>query len=154
MLYNALAESTIQYGITSYGRTFKTYLNKIYSLQKRILKNIVPNKIRHLYHDNDEGLFKYCNILPVHTQVNYSLLKKHYFNEKINKVINHPVCTRAVIGRRLQTGRAKNMYGKRTVAYIVPRLINRLPTNLRDILNEKNLKQKLKRHFIESLDTD
>jgi hypothetical protein len=154
MLYNALAESYIQYGLGSYGRTFKTYLNKICSLQKRILKNIVPNKIRHLYDDNVKGLFQYCNILPVQTQVNYLLLKKHYFNEKLNKVINHPVCTRAVINRWLQTDRAKNKYGERTVRYIVPRLINRLPTILRDILNKKNLKQKLKRHFIDALDTE
>ncbi|KAI5637715.1 reverse transcriptase (RNA-dependent DNA polymerase) domain-containing protein [Phthorimaea operculella] len=32
-MYNALAESVISYGLSSYGRTFDTYLNEIYKLQ-------------------------------------------------------------------------------------------------------------------------
>ncbi|CAG9090589.1 unnamed protein product [Plutella xylostella] len=37
-MYKALAASIISYGITSYGRTYKTHLEKIYTLQIRLLK--------------------------------------------------------------------------------------------------------------------
>ncbi|KAG7300639.1 hypothetical protein JYU34_014938 [Plutella xylostella] len=37
-LYKSLVESIISYGLSSYGRTFNTYLDRIYSLQLRILK--------------------------------------------------------------------------------------------------------------------
>jgi hypothetical protein len=151
MLYNSLAESYIQYGLGSYGRTYDSYLNKIYNLQKRILKNVVSDKTRRQFEHDDNGLFNHCNILPVHIQVKYLLLKKYFFNDNFNQIINHPVCTRAVSDRRLVTSSASNVYGQRSTRYIVPRLINNLPTDLRDNLNEINLKRKLKRYFIDSL---
>ncbi|KAL0871061.1 hypothetical protein ABMA27_004866 [Loxostege sticticalis] len=137
MLYNSLAESYIQYGLGSYGRTFITYLNKIYNLQIRILKNIVTDKIRRQFHDDDSMLFKHCNILPVHTQVKYLLLK----NTFLMKIYN----------LKSSTPGANNMYGERTAGYIVPRLINNLPSELRVNLNTKNIKQKLKMYFLDTL---
>lgn len=153
MLYNSLAESYIQYGLCSYGRTFTTYLNKIYDLQIRILKNIVPNKIRNKYSDDHSGLFKHCNVLPVHIQVKLSILKKLFFIAINQPPTVHPVYTRAVARRQLRCNSflAHNEYGRRTSDYIVPRLVNKLPTELRDELTAKNIKYKLKLHFLSSL---
>lgn len=41
-----LAESIVSYGLSSNGRTFKIYMDRIYSHQIRILKQIIPFKIK------------------------------------------------------------------------------------------------------------
>lgn len=147
MLYHALGNSYIQYGLSSYGRTYKTYLDAIYKLQLRILKKIVSPKIKNKFYNDDNGLFKHCKILPVHTQVQYLLLIENFFNSSIIKSIEHPVCTRAIAKELVCTRRANNAYGERTSEYLVPRLINNLPLELRHSLTYNNIKAKLKRYF-------
>lgn len=151
MLYNALAESHIQYGLSSYGRTYKTYLDDIYRLQLRIIKTIVSPKIKSQFYENDIGLFDHCKILPVHTQVKFILLKEQFYKTSALNFVEHPVYTRAISRNKLVAPRAHNTYGERTTGYLVPRYINTLPSNLRNSLTPRNLKFKLKRHFLNSL---
>lgn len=147
-LYNSLAESYIQYGISSYGRTYNTYLNSIYKLQLKILKLIVSNGIREKFRHDDTGLFKHCKVLPVQVRFKYNLLKENYFNSKFHKKIEHPVFTRAIARGRLRTTQARNVYGHRTAQYLVPRFINELPPTLKNEINPDNIKLKLKSHFL------
>ncbi|KAG7299580.1 hypothetical protein JYU34_016566 [Plutella xylostella] len=151
MLYHSLADSYIEYGISSYGRTYNTYLNQIYNLQIKILKNIVTNNIQHQFYNNDKGLFSHCKILPVHTKAQLAILKEHFFNDELKRKIDHPVNTRAMARNRLQTTSAKNTYGERTAEYIVPRLINKLPIELINKITPMNYKTKLKSYFIENM---
>lgn len=147
MLYNALAGSHVQYGLSSYGRSYRSYLDQIHNLQIRILKTIVSNKIKNKCQDDVGGLFKYCRTLPIHIQVQYSLLKEQFFNESLKVPVDHPVCTRAISKNRLRTTRANNAYGERTTGYLIPRLINNLPTELANV-TQKNIKYKLKEYFL------
>lgn len=153
MLYNSLAESYIQYGLDSYGRTYKTYLNKIYDIQLRILKNIVSVKVRNQFRDDHTGLFKHCKVLPIHSQVKFILLKKMFFSTNNQPQPVHSVYTRSVARRELSSKpvHVNNEYGKRTTDYIVTRLINKLPIELRDKLTAINIKYKLKEHLLSSL---
>ncbi|KAI5631398.1 reverse transcriptase (RNA-dependent DNA polymerase) domain-containing protein [Phthorimaea operculella] len=67
VVYFALVDSIISYGLGSYGQTFKTYLNKIKSLQKRFMKLLVDKKVKARCKDSDyEQLFIECKMLPVH----------------------------------------------------------------------------------------
>lgn len=151
LLYKSFCESTINYGLTSYGRTFKTYLDSILKLQVQLLKLIVPFKIKNSF-KNDEGkLFEYCQTLPIHTNVNYMLLKEQFFNAKLQQEINHPVQTRRITQKKLVTTRANNFYGERTSSYLVPRLVNNLPTVTRQSLTQLNIKIKLKNYFLAML---
>lgn len=154
MLYNSLAESYVQYGLCSYGRTFTTYLNKIYDLQVRILSNIVSDKIRYQFSNDHSSLFKHCNVLPVHVQFKYMFLKQLFFDPAYQTVTEHKVCTRAVVNRHRcisSQPRTTNTYGTRTAVYIVPRLVNNLPVVFRDSLSTKNIKNKLKSYYLNSL---
>lgn len=151
LVYNSLAESYIQYGLSSYGRTYATYLNQIYKLQIKILKNIVSTKIRLQFKDDDMGLFKHCNVLPIEIQFMHSILKENFFNETLFKVINHPVHTRAIAQNRFGTTRANNVYGERTAHYLVPRLMNKLPSVLINVITQKNIKYKLKSYLLINL---
>ncbi|KAL0832236.1 hypothetical protein ABMA28_001686 [Loxostege sticticalis] len=147
MLYNSLAESYIQYGLTSYGRTFKSYLQQIYDLQFRILKNIISPNMR-VQLDDENAIFKHCKILPVYDQIKFMILKQYFFCDHIKSYIEHPVRTRAMTQNRLRVITANNVYGQRTAAYQVPRLINELPSDVRDKITQQNIKTKLKRFFL------
>ncbi|CAG9128724.1 unnamed protein product [Plutella xylostella] len=59
-LYKALVEPVVDYGLSSYGRTFKSYLEPLLNLQTRIIKNIVGPKIKNKFRENCNGLFKHC----------------------------------------------------------------------------------------------
>lgn len=95
-LYIALAESVISYGLTSYGRTFKTYLAKIFNLQLRLLKSIIPKPIKLRYIDNALGVFQFCGVLPVHEKVKVYLLTEQFENSDIKIPITHNIITRKI----------------------------------------------------------
>ncbi|KAL0810711.1 hypothetical protein ABMA28_010035 [Loxostege sticticalis] len=156
LLYNSLVESHIQYGLSSYGRTYKTYLQNIFNLQRRILRNIVSPNIKQQFYNDDNGLFNYCKILPVHIRIKQLLLKENFFNKHLTNKIEHPVFTRAIARNLLSTwtgASVNNIYGERTTAYLVPRLMNELPPELRDynIVKPCNINRKLKTHYLNRL---
>lgn len=151
MLYNALADSVISYGLSSYGLTHKTSLDCILRLQIKILKNIVPPKIRLQYSNDKLKLFKYCKTLPVHTKVEYTLLKEQFFNLSVQKPLSHKIGTRSCTKKKLMTLGANNFYGKRRISYLIPRLLNGLCPELKSSIHPKNINHKLKSHFISLL---
>lgn len=150
-LYKALGETIIQYGLGSYGRTCKTHLDPIYRLQLRILKAIVPPKIKTRYQDNHNELFHHCAVLPIHSQVKYMLITDHFFNMDLCKVIYRNKQTRNAAKIILMVPRFTNLYGKQLLQYQVPKLINELPITLKQELNESNIKVKLKKYFLSTL---
>ncbi|KAG7312056.1 hypothetical protein JYU34_001502 [Plutella xylostella] len=146
-IYKSLAESLIFYGLTSYGRTFNTYLDRIYALQLRILKMLVPPKIKEQFKDDTEGLFQHCKVLPVHSNVHYALLKENFFNLDLQQTVSHPISTRKITNKKLILPPITNFYGKRTTKYLIPKLINQIPTDIRNGINNMNLKETLKKLF-------
>jgi hypothetical protein len=70
ILYHALAESVICYGLNAYGRTFKTYLDKICNIQIRIIKNLLVDK-KTKGNGYYKLLYKKLKIMPIHEKFNY-----------------------------------------------------------------------------------
>lgn len=148
-MYLALPESIVSYGLTSYGRTYKTYIDQIYDLQIRLLKTIVPHKIKKEYSDNYHGLFKYCKIMPIQEKIQYLLLVEQA--EKLNTypAIQHNITTRQISDKKLALPKCRNDYGKRNNKYLIPYFLNNLPTEIRVKINDKNMKRVLKRHYVQ-----
>lgn len=148
LMYNALVESIISYGLSSYGRTFKTYTDQINKLQLRILKTIVPSAIKVKYKNNPNYLFQYCKVLPIQEKIKLVLIKENYF-KYIGNERQSCVFTRQIAQKKLCTISASNFYGKRTTNYIVPRLINdNLNIDIRDKITNFNIKRILKTVFL------
>lgn len=63
-VYYALADTLLFYGLCCYGRTFKTYLDKIKNLQIRFLKIIVGKSIKQQCKNNYNLLFYIVNYYP------------------------------------------------------------------------------------------
>lgn len=149
-MYVAMAESIISYGITSYGRTFKTYIDKISILQIRLLKLIVPRNIKEQYKENIISIFEFCNILPIQDKVHMSLLIEQFNNTEIQIPVTHKTSTRKITQKMLKVPRVNNYYGRRTLASIIPTLMNSIPLQT-NAINNKNYKRILKKYFYDSL---
>lgn len=143
-MYNSLVESIVSYGLSSYGRTFRTYIEQIMALQLRLLKTIVPYAIKLKYNKEPELLFNYCKVLHIREKVKFLLIKENYFKYIENERKSY-IVTRQIATRKLWTISARNFYGERTTAYLVPRLINdNISIDTRNKINENNLKHILK----------
>jgi hypothetical protein len=134
MLYLALADSVIRYGLSSYGRSYKTNLINIFNLQKTILKNIVPKNIKMTYSNDYSYLFQYCKVLPVQNIVKLSILKQEYNNiTKLNEYHRNSRLRSLSHTHRFVVPQIKNVYGMRTNNYLLPKIINSLPKHIQDL---------------------
>lgn len=152
-LYKALGESIIGYGLSSYGLTSKSHLDRIYELQLRLLKTIVPTKVKDRFVNNYYGLFFFCKVLPVHQKVKYCLLTEQYFNKDLQVTFSGELKTRQQHEGRLIIPSYTNLYGKNKLNITVPILINNLPMQLKQEINNKNIKYKIKEHLLKTLNT-
>ncbi|XP_047508137.1 uncharacterized protein LOC125051677 isoform X1 [Pieris napi] len=150
LLYKALAESIITYGLSSYGRTCKTYLNQIFSLQIRILKAIAPYKIKSQYKEDYRKLFAFFKIIPIQEKVQLALLNENYFTDNYLKTTktHYHYTTRRKLKNDFLLPKYNNLYGKKTLDYIIPNLLNSLPAALFANVTGNNIKFKLKNYFI------
>lgn len=128
MLYMSLAESILSYSLSSYGRTYKTYLDNIYKIQLSMVKTIVPNSIRNKYKHDEENLFRYCKIINVHDKFrmmlicdeisNLPYLKNRNRSQKLRNISTLP---------KYIVPSYNNAYGKRVWEFMLPYILNKWP---------------------------
>lgn len=150
-LYKALGESIIGYGLSSYGRTYKSHLDHIYELQLRILKKIVPLKIKEKHKDDYSELFAFCGIMPIHEKVKYTLLVEQFFNTDLQIQQIRKYTARSNTQTKLTLPKCQNQYGYNQLAHKIPSLINELPTTLKHEMNRQNIRNKLKEYFLKTI---
>lgn len=152
LLYMSLADSIINYGISSYGRTFKTNIQSIYNIQLRMLKSIVPLKVKYKYKNNYKKLFQYCRVINVFDKIDLAIVNEYH--EKINLLHKkvRPSNLRTLINTpTYELCKCNNEYGRRSARYILPHTLNKLPKetqNNLELSNKIQTKNILKRYFI------
>ncbi|KAF9800674.1 hypothetical protein SFRURICE_015328 [Spodoptera frugiperda] len=151
LVYFALADSLLSYGLLVYGRTFKTYLKDIKDIQIRLLKFLVSRNVKAECNKEYDRLFPICKIIPVDKKVDYLIGLEYYYKEMFKINVKNKYNTRRVRENQLTVPKIKNYYGKRTSAYLVPKVFNKI-----DILRAEgkkyskgSLKSKLKRMLLE-----
>ncbi|KAF9811808.1 hypothetical protein SFRURICE_021165 [Spodoptera frugiperda] len=144
-LYISLVESIISYALDSYGLTFKTYINKLESLQIRFLKLLVTKKTKISCKDDYRKLFKICKILPVHLKHTYLLaINQHGRKEHDLSIVTNNHSTRF---RFLYF----YYFGDRTLKKRIPYVLNSLPADIRQENNKRIFKSKLKKYLFKIL---
>lgn len=148
LLYHTLVESVIGYGLSTYGRTFKTYLDRIKTLQIRFLKMLVDKKTKTECKGDYEILFHVCKILPVHDKVKYLLALQQYGKTEYKIVRKCTYPTRNLTKSKYVEPTMTNYYGERTRKSLIPKIYNNLfPES--QCLSKNVFKQKVKQHLIE-----
>ncbi|KAG7309730.1 hypothetical protein JYU34_004226 [Plutella xylostella] len=151
LMYLSLAESIISYGISSYGRTYKTYLDNIYRLQIRILKHIVPKSARKNHIKIESDLFNYCKILNVFNLFKMSIICEGC--DKMDSLVRRERPKQLRYLSYLSTynlPRYMNVYGSRTWEYLLPMILNELPTDTLEslLINRNKCKTIMKQYFL------
>lgn len=155
MLYYGLVDSILSYGLSSYGRTFRTYLDKIRSLQIRFMKNMVDKSVKDKCRNNYDLLFIKCKILPVHERVSVLIALEDFVKNDFKRGTDHPLLHRKREKKVLNVPRVHNYYGERTRQYILPKLYNSLPGELRDNnVSKQTFNRKIKTHLLEKLSNE
>lgn len=149
LLYLSMADSIISYGLSSYGRTYKTYLKKIFDIQIRLLKNIVPLKVKYKHKDNYEKLFQYCKVLNVYDKFKLAIISENQDKIKLLEKKKRASGLRMLCKvKPFRVPKYNNVYGKRSWTYILPKVLNMLPESIvQKIRNKKQTKNLIKRFF-------
>ena len=134
LVYSALAESYIRYGIAAWGSS--THCTQLQKSQNRLLKIIKKSG---------------CNkkFLSVENIYKTTLLNEFYDINEFRQVIDHTHATRLKTQGRYKTSKFWNLYSMNTLHCTIPRLLNDLPASLLNISDVFRRKKLLKRHFLE-----
>ena len=143
LIYKALCESIIGYGITIYGCTYTSYMLKIESLQYNIMKLIVP------YNRNNFQLVRFSSseklgILTARDLYRYKVILKHYYSSRYKIKANHYITTRFISNQMYIVPSFTNNYGRMTQKYQVPYIFNEIPRNLLALNSFSTIKHKIK----------
>lgn len=125
MLYYALVEPHLRYGILGWGGIQNNYLCNINVIQKRILKIILGeiNTCPTTY------LYKKSQILDIRQLYFIELACMQYTQKK--NYIQHKYTTRGKSNALLDTKKMLKTVGQRSHCFLAPRVFNSLPENIR-----------------------
>jgi hypothetical protein len=77
----------------------------------------------------------------------FVLLKENYLNDWGGELINHNYQTRIMTRQPLFLPRNLNRYQSKTIVYILPRIWNSLPNDLKNLPSQVEINIKLKNYF-------
>jgi hypothetical protein len=147
MIYKTLCESILRYAIESYGYTSEENLKRIKSMHKRILKaTLYPFTTK----ETREEKMKFYRILNFQNLHKFVMISKHYYEDIHRIIYENPYNTR---NTQYITPNTRNNYGKTTIKFQVPSLLNSLPNELKNIDNKNKMKLDLQKHLLETRNT-
>ena len=139
LIYIALGESIIRYGLEGWGYANDVQLRKINIVQKRLLR-IVQGETDCRLTLND--LITKCGLLSTKGLFYYNIIIKNYCN---NEYLEFKENSFGLRNRKYLVPRVLNNLGKKQLRFLVPTLINELPQDLNTFVNMKKLKNFLKK---------
>lgn len=147
MIYCALVESQINYGIIGWGGVYSSHLQKLQVVQKWILKIIFKKKLTF----PTEQIYSLSGVFDPRQLYTQKILHRVFMNKIEIKLPEHEHNTRNR-ERNYRTDRSQKRIGQRSFMYLAPRLYKRLPDDLRIIDKTRTFKIKLKIWITENKD--
>ncbi|XP_045460890.1 uncharacterized protein LOC123671209 [Harmonia axyridis] len=126
ILYHALVESRLQYGILAWGGLYDIHLKGLQVLQNYFLRIMLRRE--RLY--PTDNLFLEAKVLDMRGMYFHTLLMQSFKNRNSMEYLNHGYNTRRTEKPKVQTHRTKKTVGQRTYTYIMPRIFNLLEGEL------------------------
>lgn len=144
IMYQALVESQLNYGILVWGGVRKKYLTQLETLQRRFLKLIYDRNQR--YPSNN--LYKDSGMLDVRSIYARGLSTYQFKVKDSSEKILHQQNTRQKLDQQLVTLKANKEIGKRFFSYLAPRLFNNIPLDLRLSRNRYIFSKRVKKWLL------
>lgn len=151
IVYFALVESIMSYGLLAWGNASQSRLNGIRSIQDKILKSIAPPKLVAVC-DNINELYVDRNVLPFSKLFQFRLIIKYFFDENF-KLKHSNVAKNASLRNKNKfiIPAFRNKHGKRVLNYLVPYVFNTLPSSLTCLKKYCSIKTKVKEFLLQDL---
>lgn len=145
-IYYGLVVSILNYGIGAWGLASDTNINRIQNLQNKCVKAVFYKsgtaKI--------EDIYQRLQILKVKQMVNFRLVNKFRNSIELIKIDNHNYGTRNQKSIQFKIPETYNKYGNRTFKVLIPKILNALPEDIREISSSYRFKKKVKLWMIEN----
>lgn len=144
-LYYALVDSVVSCGLSVYGTASRVHLDKIKSLQIRLIKYLVDKK----RHRNREEILKISKILPVELKSKLLVLTENFNDNTYLKQRSFTYSTRMSNTNLNVVPSVTNFYGKRSRTWLIPTLHNELNNlNISNVHTKSQLKTQLKKAYL------
>jgi Reverse transcriptase (RNA-dependent DNA polymerase) len=141
-VYCALVESLLLYGVMAWGNANAGHLQRISSIQNRMIKSITPSNVSN--GKSLDFLYQFCNLLPFFKLFKYRLILKHYYCPQYRIKYDHNVNTRGQKQITYIVPTYINKYGKRKLDIAVPSFLNSMPDQLKTLEKFIIIKSELK----------
>ena len=141
IVYCALVESLIRYGLQSWGNTSKSFLDSVTAQQKRILKAMISRRM-----SSHIEYFQKFNVLPAPLLFKYIQIVNFYYKQEYKETADHHYSTRTC--NLFKESRFTNEYGRQLLEHTVPNFLNKLPVELRDLTKISEVKKGVKQWLL------
>lgn len=150
-IYQALVESSINYGLKIWGSTCGNILQNLTLTQKYILKIINKKPKRY----SSESLFTESGALSIRELYVKSTLNYMKYKNTYKNYIQHNINTRSITQDHVYTNRVEFLACQRHVSFTGPRLFNMLPSHIKNIniINRKMFNVKASHWIKENSET-
>lgn len=139
IMYYALVQSHLSYGIIGWGGVTNCYLSKLQIIQKWILK-IIYNKY---YTYPTDQLYAESKIFDLRQLFCHTILMNIYKNKNNLRNIGHEYSTRYK-EKSTKVPKMNKTIGQRSFIYLGPKICNVLPKSLKEINSHSLFKSKTK----------
>lgn len=147
MIYRALAEPLLRYGILVWGGMYSRHLNQLKTIQNYIVKVILMKP--KLY---STSLLYSCEICDVRTMYILTVCNYVHSNNLFNSnTINHEYQTRGNLDRLLITPTLRKDISHRFVTYLAPKFFNLIPYHIRSIKTKSKFGKAFKTYLFSNL---
>ena len=123
MLYHALLESRLSYGVSLWGGTYYSNIRSLHIAQKRALRTMAKRPRR----CSSFPLFQHYNVLPLQHLFIFKVLLAFYKRSGIKGPPSNHETTRYQANRPHPIPRPFNQFFKQTFIYLGPYIMNKLP---------------------------
>lgn len=142
LIYKALIESLIRYGIIVWGGLYENALNQLNVVQNYILKII--DKKNKFYPTNLLYNNEICNVRTLYMVSICSYIHKH---DELKQYVNHTHETRNKTNRHLKIPTSNKNINLRFVNYLAPKIYNLLPNEIKTINKIKLFNKRCKTYI-------
>ena len=144
LLYNSLINSKLSYCIDSWGNAPAVHLNKLFILQKKIVRFINKKP----FDFPSKQLFVKNNILTVQNLYSHKILIHAHRTYHSSTMLPFLHRTRYCLNLNISIPFYKSSSGQKTSEYRESALWNKLPIELKSITNVNLFKARLKLHLL------
>lgn len=139
IIYYSLVQAVLSYGIIAWGGCSKTFIQKLITVQKCILKIILHKPKTY----NSELVYLESKVFSIYKLYTFNILK--YYNNYINRVyITHNYETRKKINKDVITNKVIKHIGQQSFEFIAPKMYNILPKEIKNIIGTSKFNKELK----------